>query len=291
MARVERIHQHTPEWHAWRMQGLGSSDAPAVMRESPWRTPKQLWELRTGRRTELDDTSPALRRGRKLEPEARAAYEAFTSEQMEPLCLVHDRLEWMRASVDGIGFDRAIVLEIKCPLRSEDHRLAAEGQVPRHYFAQLQHQLEVTQANELHYWSFDGERGALVRVKPDPDYIERLIEVEAEFWRRVVENRWPELGENELDLSDRTEWRTAALRYREVKLRLEQATGEERQARAQLEAMATARRTYGGGIEVLRSFRKGAVNYASVPQLRGVDLEPYRKPLVEVVKINLHGQP
>ena len=85
MARVERIHQQTPEWHAWRMQGLGSSDAPAIMEESPWRTPKQMWELRTGRRTEQENTNPALRRGRELEPKARAAYEAFTGEQMEPL--------------------------------------------------------------------------------------------------------------------------------------------------------------------------------------------------------------
>ena len=43
--RVERILQNTPEWHAWRMQGLGSSDAPVIMQESPWRTPKQIWEL------------------------------------------------------------------------------------------------------------------------------------------------------------------------------------------------------------------------------------------------------
>jgi predicted phage-related endonuclease len=54
MARVERIHQQTPEWHAWRMQGLGSSDAPVIMQESPWRTPKQIWELRTGRRIEQE---------------------------------------------------------------------------------------------------------------------------------------------------------------------------------------------------------------------------------------------
>ena len=38
-----------------------------------------------------------------------------------------------------------------------------------------------------HYWSFDGECGALVRVEPDPNYVERLLEAETEFWRRVVE--------------------------------------------------------------------------------------------------------
>jgi hypothetical protein len=38
--------------------------------------------------------------------------------------------------------------------------------------------------------------------------------------------------------------------------------------------------------EVLKSSRKGAVDYAAVPELRGVNLEPYRKPPVAVVKIN-----
>jgi len=54
-----------------------------------------------------------------------------------------------------------------------------------------------------------------------------------------------------------------------------------------LETLGTARRTFGCGVELLRSTRRGAVNYAVIPELRGVNLEPYRKPPVSVVKINL----
>jgi len=50
--------------------------------------------------------------------------------------------------------------------------------------------------------------------------------------------------------------------------------------------MATARRTYGCGVELLKSSRRGAVDYSAVPELRGVNLEPYRKPPVAVMKIN-----
>jgi hypothetical protein len=42
----------------------------------------------------------------------------------------------------------------------------------------------------------------------------------------------------------------------------------------------------GVGVEVLKSSRKGAVDYSAVPELRGVNLEPYRKTPVAVVKIN-----
>ena len=102
----------------------------------------------------------------------------------------------------------------------------------------------------------------------------------------MKENRWPELANEELDLSADPKWRHAALRYREARLRLESAAFEEHQLRATLGRMATARRTYGCGVEVLKSSRKGAVDYSAVPELRGVNLEPYRKPPVAVVKIN-----
>jgi hypothetical protein len=102
----------------------------------------------------------------------------------------------------------------------------------------------------------------------------------------VKETRWPELADEELDLRADPNWRHAALRYREVRLRLESATFEEHNLRATLTRIATARRTYGCGVEVLKSSRKGAVDYSAVPELRGVNLEPYRKPPVAVVKIN-----
>jgi predicted phage-related endonuclease len=31
MPRIERLQQNTPDWHRWRQQGLGASDAPVIM--------------------------------------------------------------------------------------------------------------------------------------------------------------------------------------------------------------------------------------------------------------------
>lgn len=36
----------------------------------------------------------------------------------------------------------------------------------------------------------------------------------------------------------------------------------------------------------MKSSRRGAVDYSAVPELRAVNLEPYRKPPVAVLKIN-----
>jgi hypothetical protein len=201
--------------------------------------------------------------------------------------MVHEGFEWMRASLDGLSFDGTTLLEIKCPLSLRDRAAAQAGRIPSQYQAQLQHQLEVSKAERAHYWSFHGTDGILIEVRPDRGYAKRLIEAEAAFWQLVKEDRWPELTDDELDLSADPAWREAALRYREVRLRLEGATAEEHMLRATLEGLATARRTSGCGVEVLKSSRKGAVDYAAIAELRNVNLEPYRKSPVAVVKINL----
>jgi putative phage-type endonuclease len=285
MPRIERLHQNTPEWHRWRTQGIGASDAPVIMGETPFKTAKTLWALKTGRLRE-EPVGPAARRGRELEHIARRAYERQTGTQMEPLCLVHQELEWMHASLDGLSFDGSTLLEIKCPLSLSDRLSAQQGRVPSQYHAQLQHQLEVSGAERAHYWSFSGTDGVLIEIHPDKEYDKRLVEAETAFWQLVKENRWPELTGDELDLSADPKWREAALRYRKVSLRLEKAAFEEQQLRATLKAMATAKRTHGCCVEVVKSCRKGPVDYSAVPELRGVNLEPYRKPPVAVVKIN-----
>ena len=286
MPRIEKLQQNTPEWRLWRLQGLGASDAPVIMGEAAFKTPRMLWSIKTGRMSE-GAPGPAAQRGRNLERLARRAYERQVGIQMEPLCLVHDELSWMRASLDGLSFDGSTVLEIKCPLNQCDRSAAQQGQVPPQYYGQLQHELEVSQAAEVHYWSFDGSAGTLLSVKPDREYLKRLLDAEAAFWKRVTENVWPEAAGEELDLSADPKWRQVALRYREAKLRLETASAEEQKLRAILQNLATARRTHGCGVELLRISRKGIVDYAAIPELYGVDLELYRKPQVQVVRINL----
>ena len=285
MPRIERLKQNTPEWHRWRLQGIGASDAPVVMGDAPFRTKRFLWSVKTGLAKE-SAVGSAARRGRALEETARNAYERHTGIQMEPLCLVRDGLEWMRASLDGLSFDGSIVLEIKCPLGNRDQAALSERQIPSHYYAQVQHQLEVSGAEELHYWSFDGRAGTLVKVQPDREYVAKLLKAETEFWSRVLEHRWPDEGD-ELNRSKDLRWRSAASRYRVARLKLNRASVEEQYAREELQKLATARRTYGCGTEVLRSLRRGSIDYSRIPELRNVDLEPYRKKPVEVVKINL----
>ena len=74
MPRIEQLHQNTLDWHRWRLQGIGASDAPVVMGDGAFKTPRTLWSIKTGQMRE-DAAGPAARRGRELEGLARQVYE------------------------------------------------------------------------------------------------------------------------------------------------------------------------------------------------------------------------
>ena len=96
MPKIESLKQNSPDWTQWRQGGVGSSDAPVVMGDSRWMTRRSLWEIKTRRSKQPERDDLALRRGRALEAAARRAYEAHTAEIMEPHCVSHDHLAWMR---------------------------------------------------------------------------------------------------------------------------------------------------------------------------------------------------
>ena len=39
---IVNLRQNTPKWLEWRGQGIGASDAPAVMGENPWKSADYL---------------------------------------------------------------------------------------------------------------------------------------------------------------------------------------------------------------------------------------------------------
>jgi predicted phage-related endonuclease len=62
MPRLENLRQNSTDWRDWRRGGLGSSDAPVVMGNSPWMMPRKLWEIKTHRTEEPDRDNIATRR-------------------------------------------------------------------------------------------------------------------------------------------------------------------------------------------------------------------------------------
>jgi putative phage-type endonuclease len=149
---------------------------------SPYKTRYGLWLDKLGRSPE-EPTPWAAERGNLLEPMARADYELMYGVEAPPILAVHKDYPWLRASLDG--YHEGTVLEIKCP-SAADHAAALAGQVPEKYFWQCQHQLFVTGAERVHYYSFDGRKGALVELKRNYDAMDRLFTELSSFWDLVL---------------------------------------------------------------------------------------------------------
>jgi putative phage-type endonuclease len=188
--KILELGQNSVEWLSWRALGVGASDAPVIMGVDLYRQVGQVLQDKAGTLKKVADTS-SQKWGHDTEPVARRLYEELTGIKTRPVCVIHDKHDWLRASLDGLSLDNKVILEIKC-VRQEFHDMALAGRVPPQYIPQVQHQLMTAGLEVLHYWSFNRakryrpiDQVALVEVTPDLKYQKALFKAEREFWAQV----------------------------------------------------------------------------------------------------------
>jgi putative phage-type endonuclease len=285
MSNIIVLDQGSSAWHAHRQRFRNASETPAVLGLSPYQSAYQLWLLRTGRKLSVE--TDAMRHGKTMEPAARLAYEAQTGLVMEPQVLVSGEYS---ASLDGLALDGDLILEIKCPVRGRRSDLwqeARSGVVPLHYYFQLQHQLMVSGAALAHLFVFDGEQGVTVDVKPEPETWEEIRTGWDAFMVFVGQDQAPPLTETDTLFRDDGPWQDVARAFVERKRAVDAAEAELAKVREALIALQQHPREEGAGVQVTRFMRSGTIDYKKVPELAGVDLERYRGPGREEIRITL----
>jgi len=267
--------QGSDEWLAHRRKHIGASDAPIIMGESPWKTQYQLWEEKLGLGSPAVMT-PNMQRGIDLEPLARQAFERETGLEVFPGIEYHPDYEFMMASMDGVSLDKKSAVEIKCPGQVA-HSMALGGEVPLYYKAQLQHQMSCLGLDRMWYYSYDGTDGVSIRVDRDQAYIDKMIEKEKGFWECVQTFTAPPLSNKDYQVRNSPSWAVYSSRLSEIDFTVKSLTAEKDEIRKALIEDCDGQSTKGEGLILTRTFPKGRVNYGAVPELDGVDLEPYRK--------------
>lgn len=275
------MEQGTNEWLQWRREGIGASDAPIIMGVSPWKTPYQLWEIKTGR-VEEEVGNWATQRGNELEPKARAHLELRIGLDFTPILCQHSKYPFMRASLDGWNEEHKIILEIKCP-GFEDHNLAANKTIPSKYYPQLQHQLFVTGASKVFYYSYfeDKEKqasGHLIEVLPDIKYQAQLFERILKFWRCVKDGVEPELTERDFKIVRDSDLFDLFKAWKETKdsISIFEKRLESLKEKIIDHPKVKGKRIKCGNFKVSTTYRKGTIDYKKIPELFGLDLEKYR---------------
>ena len=200
--KIITLQQGTLEWLEWRKGGIGGSDIATILGLSPFEDATRENLLREKTERWQRTRNFAMRRGTRLEPIARRAYETAYRTDAPPVCIQHDSVPWGRGSLDGLcrhrfdaGHGKPWILELKAPAW-ETHSAALAGIVPDYYRVQCQYQLWVAGIDLCHFASYtehtrfkEKDRLAVVPVRENAEEQARILEAAEAFWAEVCQRR------------------------------------------------------------------------------------------------------
>jgi putative phage-type endonuclease len=190
------------DWLAERRRRVQSTDAPALCRLAPetWHvcTPLHVYHDKLGTLPAQAETAP-LKSGRLLEGVVAAMYEEETGRALndpQGKIMVDPARDWMGATVDRFAADNSRIVELKTTRfmeRGEDGwGEPGTDQVPPHYLVQVQHQMAVTGHRLADVAVLvGGQELRVYTVERSAEFVERLVWIEAEFWKLVVRREEP----------------------------------------------------------------------------------------------------
>lgn len=185
--------QGSPEWHTFRAEHDGASEAPAMLSLSKHTTRSQLLQQKsTGLSSEVDAATQALfDAGHATEAAARPLAEEIIGDELFPATCSYGRLS---ASCDGLTMDGTIAFEHKL-YRAALASAVMRGELPDEYMAQCQQILLVTGAEQVLFVTSDGtrENWAHLFVKHDTDWQRRIVAGWEQFRADLVNYQYVEV--------------------------------------------------------------------------------------------------
>lgn len=209
--------QNEQEWLKARLNGIGGSEAAAVIGKSPWCSNVELWRRKTGREDAPDISSmEAVKYGHDAEPLIRGLFaldyaDQYITEYGGAYDMVHHpEHPFIFATLDGRLTERETgrkgILEIKTTsiVRSmQKEKWWHDGKpcIPDQYYCQIVHQLLASGFDfavlhaQLKYDYGDGVRSerrtyTIERSEVEGD-LEYLMEQEIRFWDYVQRDVCP----------------------------------------------------------------------------------------------------
>ncbi len=191
------------EWLEYRRQGIGGSDAAAVLGVSPFRTARDLYydKLKIVTYEDPEDNWVQKKMGHLLEDlvaeifHVRTGFEIYQVKKM----FYHPHHPFMLADVDyfiTLPNGETAILEIKTTnYNATDHWWRdGEEAVPVNYEIQGRHYMAVMNVNHVYFCCLYGnsEQETIIRhIERDLDYEAELIMLEDNFWNGHIQRRIP----------------------------------------------------------------------------------------------------
>lgn len=181
MKNVHNLIQSSPEWHTFRAEHFGASEAAAMLGLSKYTSRAELLHQKhTGLSKDHSAATQAVfARGHETEALARPIVERIIGDELSPITCSDGKLS---CSCDGITFDDSIAWEHKQWNSALANAVAIE-ELPEEHKPQCQQVLMITGARKLIFTVSDGTTANMVSmdVFPDKDWFERIKAGWAQF--------------------------------------------------------------------------------------------------------------
>ena len=140
--------QRSSEWYEVRKLLMTASDAAGALGIPAWKGQRNVREALLAQKVSGTFTGNHMtRHGQKYEDDVRDRFSSILGVTCHDVgLLVHEKLEWLGASPDGVTSTGALI-EIKCPYK----RHPIPGEPPHHYIPQMQVQMEVADLDYCYF--------------------------------------------------------------------------------------------------------------------------------------------
>lgn len=189
-------------------QGIGGSEAAAIVGLSPWMSATELWQIKTGIKSRKNFSNEAIEKGIAFEPVLRELFKAkhpeYDIEYHQFDLLYQSERPWLFATLDGEIRDnerqRQGVLEIKTATPQGKAGWAKwDNAIPSGYYCQILHEMLATGYDFVKLFAclFNFEGDMTIREyhferEKMADDMDWLLEKETAFWQKVQTRQQPD---------------------------------------------------------------------------------------------------
>jgi predicted phage-related endonuclease len=196
--------EHSPAWLAEHLRTIGGSNAGAVLGQSRFKKPWQVWDAMHGVIVEGKQPSPSrvsddMRRGAILEPVARLLLAEYLgvpiAEHDQHQFVYRADMPWAHTLPDG-WIATKLPVELKVPRPGTVTRCNLQGLIPE-WWIQGQHTLALTDQEVCHFGLLDPITCGIhhFEVYRDDAFVSRIMEAEARFFESITAGKRPEEDE------------------------------------------------------------------------------------------------
>ena len=163
---------------------IGASMSSSILGYNPWQSAVDVWDQLIHPNGGIDDNL-AMYLGREMEPIVKKLFMDKTGLKVlnDNKIRIDDKHEFLTTNLDGVVVGEGIPVEYKTTAKPWD------GDIPDHYFVQLQHQMMVTESPSIYFCALSmGFRKQFIveRYNRNDKFIDELRDKLVTFWNENV---------------------------------------------------------------------------------------------------------